>query len=318
MILSLALALLQTTGTWSAQWDANSNQQRILRVIRNGRSHTIEQFPLGGIGPPERALSTSSNGVVIQGHRLKAVGTSLIDVATGQRVDIVRPKESRPDEPSLRSKGAIAMVDRVLWIFASDLVEVSLEPSIRVFAFEVADRNGRPSILRTAELPGLLGYDSGIYAIRHGNDVLLANMGGKCIDFNLKQWSQVSSAQPSVVFSSAGHAYRADLGKLSEWSFSRRAWEYIRNVDLGGLFGVTKLGQDELLTFNHGLMLAKSGQSYPYPPNYRGDPIQVDLYIDPKLGVGFASLNPMKEGEQEVFLGTDLKPRCTIAPRVFK
>src|SRR5579871_65289 len=199
MVSVFLFAVLQSARGWSAHW-AEVDHSRALVVERDGRRYVIQQTGSGSsAGQPEQFMDVGPEGIKFKGHRFVASGSTILDAATGARVELPHTDPPALQLPGFRLKGAAAAGDHMLWIFAWDDGDVSLEPSSEVLAYEVGLENNHPVVVRTTELPALTGINTYMCGVRHENDFLLVSSSDRFVDLDMKEWKPVASAE-DVVF----------------------------------------------------------------------------------------------------------------------
>lgn len=309
--------LLFSTQSWAAHWELDQHRNMVLAVAHDGRKHVIQEGTGDSGSSKNRGVYGLSN-VTFKGRTYVGKGGSIVDVMSGKALEVPRPPAPSGEGmyvPVFRARGGLALSDRMFWIFSWDSVDVSMEPPIQAFAYEIVLKNGTPSVARTAELPSLIGVNWSGFEVTVTGSSLAIVAGSRFVDFDLRSFQVQSTMRENVLFAPSGAIFRSDGQKLWKWLFAERDWKLVRNAQMGFLHLASTLGKEDLLCFGDGLMLAASGRTYRFPRmKDRDEPIQVTLYLDPKRGVGCGYTNRLQPGGKEVFLGTDLQPLCPIGP----
>ena len=315
MISAVVLALVTGSQSWSAQWEWHHSFQ--LAVIHRGMKHVISEGTGDRVSPKVRHVWDQGK-VQFKDRVYVGKGGQIVDLKSGKAVDVPHlpaPPGEGLYAPVFRTKGGIALRDRMFWIFSWDNVEAPLEPPFQAFAYEVVLKSGAPSVVRSTELPSLIGAYWFGYEAAVTNSSLAIVAGSRFVDFDLTGFRVRSAMRENVVFAPSGAIFRSDGHRLQKWSFETRDWKLIREASLGFLYLAASLGKDDLLYFHEGLMLASNGRTFKFPRmSGRDEPTQVVLYLDSKIGVGFRASNQLERGAKEWFLSTNLKPLCPIAP----
>jgi hypothetical protein len=317
VIAAALLALLAGGQEWSAQWELDRVNNVVLVVTHDGKKHVIKE---GRWAPLEthRFRSVSGNGKVrFQGRTYIGKGGQIIDLNSGKSLDMPHPQAPPTGGIGVfRSKGGLALRDRMFWIFSWDNVDQMFEPPIQAFAYEVFARDGALRVGRTTELHTLTKYD-GVIGGWHGYIPILSGSslaivaGSQFVEFDLAAFRVRSTMKEHVHVAPSGAIYRSDGHRLVKWSFEERDWQLVRNPLLGNLTEVSTLGNDDLLIFADGLMLASSGRSYRFPIT---EARSRRFFLDPNFGIGIILGDVRDERAPAVFLGRNLQPLCTIAP----
>ena len=233
------------------------------------------------------------NKFKFQGHVFVGRGDHLVDQTTGQQLAMPAERPKFDNAMMFRCKGAISLGKTMLWMFAWDSIEVSLEPSAAPTIYEVALRRGKPVILRQTVAPGLNGYVWTCKVDGQGDHMYFASPQTG-IAFNIRSWQVEASTDGwGQTVASTGHVFWSDKGRLLRWNYNKRAWDLTRITDMGDLLGGAQFGREEVLEFSAGLMVVSSGATIPYPKDQRGNPVAQfsrAFYI-PGVGMGLVT-NP--------------------------
>jgi hypothetical protein len=191
VIAAALLALLAGGQEWSAQWELDRVNNVVLVVTHDGKKHVIKE---GRWAPLEthRFRSVSGNGKVrFQGRTYIGKGGQIIDLNSGKSLDMPHPQAPPTGGIGVfRSKGGLALRDRMFWIFSWDNVDQMFEPPIQAFAYEVFARDGALRVGRTTELHTLTKYD-GVIGGWHGYIPILSGSslaivaGSQFVEFDL-------------------------------------------------------------------------------------------------------------------------------------
>lgn len=291
----------------TVEFDKYHHPSILLR--KGGKSYNLEEQPLGGHGGDY----LGREHLDFRGNRFEPSGNRVRNSKTLQSVELQSVKPPW-DNIVFRYKGAMSLGDRMLWMYAWDSPEVSLEPSGKVEAYEIAIRDGRMAVLRQAVLPGAVGYAWGIAAKRFG-DFMLFQVGDRISVFDLKQWREIGSTPDGSTIAPSGQAYWWAEGKLRSWDTKSNAWKDLRNDDCGPVLAAYPSAGDDLLHCERRWILARRGTRLEFPPGHEETrPENCQMFMSPKGGTAF--LRSTKEGRYKgyVFDPVNLKP---IAPIIY-
>lgn len=270
-MLLLAAITLQQSPTATFSYDSRSNP--VVKYRAGSKVHVLKEessdFPHGG----DAISRAPQEGLVVRGTRYEAKGSRIVNALTGQSIEIPsQPLEGYDAPYAFRCKAALDLGKSMLWVFAWDGFDTSLEPSAKVEAFEVVERSGELKVLRRAELPGAGGYAWGLMSKRYGQKLLLSQPEGKITVFDLSAWREIRSLDLAggAVISPSGNVYGWKDGELIAWDQRSEGWKTLRKDDCGPILGLIQTGFDDMLVCKERLVLAQRENSYALPPGARG------------------------------------------------
>lgn len=292
-----------------------SNQVPEVQVRWGSHSRSLEQAPNGGKLVDGHTFAAQV-GMKFAGVTFKPEGEVLIDTKTGQRLAI--PHRAAPTgtgmySPAFRCKAAVSLGKTMLWVWAWDNMDASIEPSFIMIANEIGYENGKLKVLRQTELPGACGYLPKI-GPRYGDRILIGSTD-KTATLDLKEWRQIAAEEGAFMTPESGSSYRLDGNKLWAWGKRDHDWRFVREANLHYAEGAFTCRSGDLLLFKNGVMAASTGKVYTYPTTERGDPALTHLFFDPELGVAVVWYSGVFSKDVGILLDPMLRPRCPISLR---
>lgn len=295
---------VQSAASATVVFDKHHHPSILLR--KGGKTYKLEEQPLGGHGGDY----LGREHLDFKGNRFEPSGNRIRNSKTGQSVELQSVKPPW-DGILFRFKGAMSLGDRMLWVYAWDSPEVSLEPSGKVEAYEITFRDGKLNVVRQAELPGAVGYAWGIAAKRYGNSVLF-QVGDRISTFDIHRWREVGSTPNGSTIAPSGQAYWWTDGTLKAWNPKSNGWKDLRKDDCGPILAAYPAAGDDLLHCSEHWILARRGTRLEFPAGYsETKPENCQMFVAPKVGIGFFRSTIEGGRKGYVFDPHDLKP---IAP----
>lgn len=288
----------------------------VVEVSEGGRKPKVSRMVHRPTYPEPSA--PISKGIVFQGQRFIPEGHAIVNAKTGDRLDV--PYDPPPQyeglyAPAFRVKNATNLGKSMLWCWAWDNMDASLDPSVWFTAYEVGLEKGRLKLLRRIDLPGVVGIGATLNRVVNG--IALFSTVESVTAFDTASWQRIGYWQGRPFESGTGRLYlQTPDGSVSQWNVKGR-WEQ-KSGPLAGIDNVWTVGGHDVLLLRNGLHNLATKASYRFPEplsNYR---IPAEVIADPKVGIGvvwqYRTANE-NEGAGVILDPATLTPRCTIQPK---
>lgn len=217
-----------------------------------------------------------------------------------------RPEPPRYDGhygPEFRFNSAIALNDKMLWCFAWDNTEASIEPSFLVYAYEVGLEKGKLKLLRRTELTKFGGMSTGLRKIS-GNSALFGSVG-KVAQLDLRTWKVVNTWDGNLIPAASGRTYmQSEKGDVFEWNKVGK-WE-AKSGPIPLIHRVVTMGGNDIFLSQESLENLDTKKRYSIPSASGNYFRQYSVIADPKIGLGVSWSYPTREAKDGV--GAILNP----------
>lgn len=250
-----------------------------------------------------------------KGQTFSAKGEAVVNVKTGDRLAIPRDNPPQYDgnyRPVFRFKSSVALKDTMLWCFAWDNADASMEPSFLVYAYEVGLVKGKLKLLRQSELSNFGGMGTQVMKVQ--GDLALFWAVGKVVKFDLKGWRILESWTGNVLSAPSGRTYmQLEKGSVLEWDKAGKWKEKSAPVDYIG--NVYTLNGSDVFGGKGVLHNFDTKTSYSLPPSNGRFERSYQVIADQRYGLAVYWNYPAKDRKDGAGVLLDprtLKPIITI------
>jgi hypothetical protein len=264
--------------------------------------------------PSSLPSQVGEHSVRIRGRTLREDGGKVVDIQSGNGVDLLKSVGTPNHGGIPRLNGAHVCGERTLWLFEWCTGDYVGEPVVAVCAYIVELKEQKPVLSRLVDLSSIAGGMYGVNVVRQKDVLLIQNNSDHSAVsalLDLKTGRHVVTPSTGIVLSDSGRAFRQDASRLREWDWDRFEWSNLSRLHGHRWRLAFGLGDDDLLVAEGCLALARKGNVYIIPsPNVGFG--YFSLYLDHHIGVGVTWLDSNQDTKGVLLDAKELRVLCRI------